>query len=562
MQSVFLEITVIICLAAILSVFFRLLKQPIILAYILTGIIIGHSGLLPLNDNSFMQSLSDIGIAFLLFLMGLEIKIKELSLIGKTVILAGIGQVVVTFILGFSILMLLGFNLLTAFYVTIALVFSSTVIGVKLLSDKKDLNSLYGKIAVGILLMQDLLGIIVLIFLSSAGRGMEMSPVMQLLEIAIKSIIIFGSIGYLSFHVFPKIIEKLSVSSEVLFLVSIAWLFGFTAIVSSPLIGFPISIGGFLAGFALTNTMANYQIIAKARTLRDFFIILFFVVLGINMSFANIGSIIFLAVILSGFVLVVKPLIIMSCLGSLGFRKRTSFMSGATLAQISEFSLIIIFLASKAYNFPDQIVSLITLVGIITFAVSSYLIANNNVIYLKLARYLSLFEKKNAHEEKVVNSADGFENLKDHIVIIGGDQMGQSILDSLDAKENVVVVDFDPSIVNRLENRRNIHRLFGDIGDLDIQEKAKLKTADLVISTIPDLEDNALLLRALNHENRRAKVIVMAFDKMEARELYKEGADYVVLPHLAGGRELAKILDRDLSDISDLRIKDRQYLRK
>jgi|WetSurMetagenome_2_1015567.scaffolds.fasta_scaffold00374_18 Kef-type K+ transport system membrane component KefB len=560
MQNIFLEITVIVCLAAVLSVFFKFFRQPIILAYILTGIIIGNLGFFPANNNAFLQPLSDIGITFLLFLMGIEIKIKEFFLIGKTVFLVGVGQMLLTFILGFPLVVFFGFDLTTSIYMTIALVFSSTVIGIKLLSDKKDLNSLYGKIAVGGLLMQDFLEIMVLIFLSTAGTNIDSSPMMQFLIVGFKCILLFGSIGYLSFNIFPKIIEKLSGSSEILFLVSIAWLFGLSAFISSPLIGFPISIGGFLAGLALTNSLANYQIIAKARTLRDFFIILFFVVLGINMDFSSLPSIVVPAIVLSAFVLLIKPLIIIVILGLLGFRKRTSFMSGTILAQISEFSLIIIFLAHKAYNLPSSTLSLITLVGIITFVLSSYVVVNNNSIFLKLSKYLSVFEKKNAHEEKLIIGADGFDDLKDHMVIVGGDQMGQSIVDSLSNDDKCVVVDFDPSIVKKLEGKENIYKLFGDIGDVDIQQKAKLDMASLVISTIPDVEDNILLLRALKHENRKAKVVVMAYDKHEARELYKEGADYVVLPHLAGGRQLAKILGKDLEGISSLKLKDQRYL--
>lgn len=560
MQNIFLEITVIICLAAILSVFFKHFRQPIILAYILTGIIIGNFGFFSSTNNDLLQPLSDIGITFLLFLMGLEIKIKEFFLIGKTVFLVGIWQMFFTFLLGLPLVAIFGFNLTASIYVTIALVFSSTVIGIKLLSDKKDLNSLYGKIAVGALLMQDFLEIMVLIFLSSAGANTGSSPLMQFSIVGIKSILLFGSIGYLSFNIFPKIIERLSASSEILFLVSIAWLFGFSALISSPFIGFPISIGGFLAGLALTNSLANYQIIAKARTLRDFFIILFFVVLGINMNFANLTSIIVPAIVLSAFVLFMKPLIIIICLGLLGFRKRTSFMSGTVLAQISEFSLIIIFLAHKAYNLPSNTVSLVTLVGIITFVFSSYFVVNNNAFYLKLSKLLSVFERKNAHEEKLIMGTDGLDDLKDHIVIVGGDQMGQSIVDSLNNDDKCVVVDFDPSIVKKLEGKENIYKVFGDIGDVDIQQKAKLELANLVISTIPDVEDNILLLRALKHENRKAKVVVMAYDKYEARELYGEGADYVVLPHLAGGRQLAKILGKDLEGISSLKLKDQRYL--
>lgn len=555
-----MEITVIVCLAAVLAIFFRIFKQSPILAYILTGIIIGYFGFFPAGDREVLQTLAELGITLLLFMLGLEIKIRDFSSVGKLAVVIGLGQMVSSFALGFLLSVVLGFSSLSAMYIAVALSFSSTVFVVKLLSDKKDLHSLYAKISIGILLIQDLLAILVLIFLSTLDVGQAQAFDIGEIGMAIvKAIILFGVIIFLSKNIFPKFMELFSKSSEVLFLVSIAWVFGLAAFISSPWIGFSVEIGGLLAGLALSNSLVNYQIIARAKVLRDFFIILFFVLLGVRMTFENFGSIWFAVLVMSFLVLILKPLSVMILAGLMGFRKRTSFLSGISLAQVSEFSLVIVFLGQKVGHISGDVASLITLVSIITFAVSTYMIDEGNKFYLHLGRYIFPFERQSAKNDEIVQS-DKFTDLKNHVVIIGGDQMGQSVIDALTELENeIVVVDFDPAIVKKLANRK-IHRLFGDITDLEIQDKAQLNMARLVISTIPDIEDNTLLIKELNKENRRAKIIVMSFDVIEAKKLYKEGADYVVLPHLAGGRQLAKILEKDLDDLAALKARDQQYL--
>jgi Trk K+ transport system NAD-binding subunit len=206
-------------------------------------------------------------------------------------------------------------------------------------------------------------------------------------------------------------------------------------------------------------------------------------------------------------------------------------------------------------------VSLVTLVGLISFFVSSYALINSKTLYRLFATKLSFLERNNVKKEEITQSEDNMENLQDHVVVVGGDQMGESILEALeDMDMPVVVVDFDPKVVDKLKNKK-VHRLFGDIADLDIQERAKLDEAKMVISTIPDIEDNLLLLKELKHDNRKAKIVVMALDSRDAKILYKEGADYVILPHLAGGRQIAKIiLDNHLDNIENLKQKDQKYL--
>ena len=561
MGNFFLDLTVIICMAAVLSLIFRFLKQPEILAYILTGIIIGSFHLFQSSSQDMLQTMSQVGVTLLLFMVGLEIRVSDFFSIGKSLILAALGQVVLTFLAGFAISTVLGLNLMSSFYVATALTFSSTIVVIKILSDKRELHSLYAKFSVGILLAQDIAAIGLLMFLSGfSANATGLDFLMNVLLTLAKGVVLVGIVVLLSKQVFPKIIESISKSPETLFLASLAWVFGLAAVISSHYVGFTIEIGGFLAGLALANSMANYQIIAKAKTLRDFFIVIFFVLLGIQMSFGSIYTVIIPAIILSIFVILVKPFLVMIVMAAMGYRKRTAFLTGLSLSQISEFSLILVFAGYKLGAFDQSVVSLVTLVGLISFFVSSYALINSKALYRMFAGKLNFLER-NVKQEEIVQSEDKMENLQNHVVVVGGDQMGESILEALEDMDIlVVVVDFDPKIVEKLKDKK-VHRLFGDIADLDIQERAKLDEAKMVISTIPDIEDNLLLLKELKHENRKAKIVVTAMDTRDAKILYKEGADYVILPHLAGGRQIAKIiLDDHLDNIENLKQKDQKYL--
>lgn len=565
MADIFLQITIIISLAAFFSIIFKVLKQPLILAYILTGVVIGPLGFLKPGNAELLKALSEIGITLLLFLLGLEIRITELPAIGKVSTAAAVFQVIIYAMLSYFVSVFFHFPHLTALYIAIALTFSSTIIVVKLISDKHELSSLYGKISVGILLVQDFIAILVLIFLSGFNKNSTAAPITEFAIIALKAVILFSLVWYLSKSIFPKVVEVLARSTETLFLVSIAWVFLLAAVISSPFIGFSIEIGGFLAGLALANSIANYQIIAKAKILRDFFIVLFFVVLGMQMAFGNIREILPAALVLSLFVLVVKPLLIMIIVGLLGYRKRTAFLSGITLSQISEFSLILVFLGNKLGHIPQSTVSLIALVSIITFAASNYMTAYGGKLYKKLSRFLHFLEIGKTNSWENVDLSDGLSDLKNHVVLIGADQMGQSILNALEAEDlDVIVVDFDPKIVKKLKDKNTqIYSLFGDISDLDIQKRVSLDRARLVISTIPDIDDNLLLIKELNHLNKSAKIVVMALDAGDAKILYKHGADYVVLPHLAGGMHVAKIIRSNrlgAQALGTLREKDKAYI--
>lgn len=557
MEKIFFEITIVICLAAVLAIVFRFFKQPAILAYILTGIILGPLAIVRIDTGEVMHSLGQIGITLLLFMLGLEIRLSKIRSVGKVALITGIGQILFTTAIGFLICIALGFSAVASLYMAIALTFSSTIIIVKLLSDKKDLNSLYGKIAVGILLVQDFVAIIILIFLSGFQSGGESVSALSLVLLILKTFVIFCWVLLFSNTLLPKIVNKIAASSEILFLFSIAWAFSMAALVSSPLIGLSIEIGGFLAGFSLGNSTENFQIVAKVKAVRDFFITIFFVTLGMSLVFDNVNQIWLPATILALYVLVGNPIILTGILGFLGYRKRTSFLVGLTVSQISEFSMIVVFMGNKLNHVSNDVVSIITVAGTITFILSTYMITNGNSLYKKLTPYLGIFERKSKHEEVIET-----ENLTDHVILVGANRMGETILDALlKMNHNVVVVDFDPDIIEKLKEKK-VNCLYGDIADFEIQEKINISHARLVISTVPDVEDNLLLLEAVTKLNKKATVVVCALEKEYARILYKAGADYVVLPHLAGGRHLAKmIVDKNhLEIIEEYKAKDRPIL--
>ncbi len=548
MSGIFLEITIVICLAAFFSIVLRFFKQPPILAYILTGIVIGPFGQLQLQHTQELRMMAELGITLLLFMLGLEFKLKDLRSIGKTAFLVGIPQILLTFLAGYFLSLWLGFATVAALYIAAALTFSSTIIIVKLLANKRDLHSLYGKITIGILLLQDMVAIVTLMFLStfSAAQGVFVTTVGITI---IKAIMLFGIVAFLGKYIFPRLLDWLAKSDETLLLFSLGWTLGLALLVTSPIFGFSIEIAGFLAGIALANSTENFQIISRVRALQDFFITIFFVMLGLEIG-GGTQIILFPAVVLFLFVVLVKPFVIMVSTGLLGYRKRTSFFTGFHLGQVSEFSFIIILLGSKLGHIPQSVVTTVTVVGLASFAVSTYVSLYTNTLYMLLKKYLHIFEFGIIHH-KVSDTEEEIASFSNHVALIGANRMGSSILDALLAEgENVIVVDFDPDIVSELKER-GVMSFFGDIADLDIQERAGLSSAKLVISTVSDVNDNMLLLDNLRRNNNKVRVVVVARDFADAKLLYDKGADYVVVPHVIGGKHLAKMIKEDSLDKID-----------
>ncbi|MEK6835492.1 MAG: cation:proton antiporter, partial [Nanoarchaeota archaeon] len=455
-------------------------------------------------------------------------------------LITGLGQIIFTFLIGYIIIKyFLNFSILDSAYISIALTFSSTIIIVKLLSEKQDLQSLYGRISVGFLLVQDFVAIIILVLLVAIQQESQI-PSLIFLIIA-KALLFFLFVFLFSKYILTYLFNKIAKSQELLFLSSITLPFLF--IIISRYLGFSIEIGAFLAGLSLANLPYRAEITNKVKPLRDFFITLFFVILGTQFVVRS-TNIIIPAIILSLFVLIGNPLIVTILMGLLGYRKRTSFYAGLTVAQISEFSLIIAFLGLKLGHINEEVVSLIVLVGLITITTSVYMIHHNHKLYKFLEPYLDIFEKDLTLED-IYQIEKKFSK---HTIIFGCHRLGYNIVDLLKSlKKKIIVVDFDPVIIEKL-TKDNIKAIYGDLADLEIFDKLNLEEAEFVISTIPNKQDNLILVKKVKSLNKNARVIVTAQQNEEAFELYKAGADYVILPYTISGERVADILRIAIKD--------------
>ncbi|HUW43454.1 MAG TPA: cation:proton antiporter [Bacillota bacterium] len=537
MAEVFIQISFIILVVLAVAFVMRLLKQPLIVAYILSGIIVGPYFLGILPGVEAVKTFSEIGIALLLFIVGLHLTPKVIKEVGKISLLTGLGQIFFTAIAGYFIAHLLGFGAITALYIAGALTFSSTIIILKLLSDKGDLDNLYGKISIGFLLVQDFVAILVLIVISSLSTGDNFVGTIGLT--LLKGALLVGILAPISIFALPKLQRFFAKSQEFLFIFSVAWGLGMASLFY--FIGLSIEVGALIAGVLLSVSPYHLEMSSKLKPLRDFFIISFFLLLGAQIAIGNVGPLIFPAIVLSLLILIGNPLIVMILMGLEGFTKKTGFLAGLTVAQIGEFSLIVAALGAKVGHIPNEILSLITLVSIITIGICTYMVLYSNKIYRLISKHLSIFERKNIREKRKIN-----KNVD--AVLFGYNRIGFGILTSLKKiKKRYLVVDFNPDVISDLKKLR-IPSVYGDIDDDCLLRELPLKNLKLAISTIPDFDTNELLIETIKEENPKTIVIVRAHTIEDSMALYKKGADYVLTPHFLGGEYLANMLKEIKTD--------------
>jgi len=530
-EEIFIQLGLILFTAFIVSYIVRAFNQPLIIGYIVAGVIISPYIISSGVSKEVIQTFSEFGIAFLLFMVGMHLNPKIIKEIGMVSLFIGLIQIVLTFFLGFAVSLLLGFDNISSIFIGIALSFSSTIIIMKLLSDKKQMDSLFGKISIGILIIQDLVAVGVLMYISSLSFGNSFGyfAIKGLLS-GVGLIIILFLAG---FFIIPKLTRKIASSSELLFLFSITWAFVIAALFSY--LGFSIEIGALVAGVVLSISPYSIEISSKIRPLRDFFLIIFFIILGFNIDVSNINSVIFNAVIFSLIALIFKPLILMTLMAMFGYTKRTNFLVGTTLGQISEFSLIVLALGASFGYVTGEVLSTITLTAIITITLSTYMIIYSNTFYKKMSNIFSIFERKKIIKERIIRT-------KYNAVLFGYNRIGFSILRSLKKiKKNYLVVDFNPEIVASLSKLR-MPCIYGDVYDTDFLEELALDKIKIAVSTIPDFDTNILLIESIRKVNPDAIIIVRAHEIKDTFEFYNKGANYVLTPHFLGGEYVAKMI--------------------
>ncbi len=533
-ENILLSISLIIGISALVTIVARFIKQPPIIAYLISGIIVGPLilNLIGPGSSEAIQLFSHIGVAFLLFIVGLSLDLRVLKEVGKVSSFAGLIEIGVTGIIGFLIAIGLGFNNAAALYIGAALAFSSTVVVVKILSDKREIDTLHGRIALGILIVEDFVAALALMVIPLINKSFNFLDIGKGIGIIILlSVFIF----FISTYLINRLMNYLARSQEALFLFGVAWALSLSSLFSY--LEFSFEIGALIAGMSIASSKYNLDLGSKMKPLRDFFIVLFFVFFGSQLIGPLDLTMVRNAVIFSIFVIIGKPIIVMSILRVFGYKKRTNFLAGSSLAQISEFSLILVLLGFRLGYLNQQVMSLVVMIAIITIGVSSYNIYYSNAIFNKISKLLGIFEGKRYKTN--IKENESFD-----IVLFGYHRTGYKILKRLE-KMNVsfMIVDYNPKVILGLSEQR-INCVYGDASDKEFLEELNLHKAKLIISTIPDENSNLCIKEHLKRIKSSTAFIATAEEPRDAEILYKSGVDYVLIPHHLGGEYAAHMIER------------------
>ncbi len=544
MDNVFVQLAIILGIASLLGFVAIRLKLPLIIAYLLGGLLIATTSLFDVHTSKALSFLPDIGIAFVLFLVGMELDLRELKNIGKTVLVSGLIQIIITTIVGSTVARVFGFGAAESWYMGAGLAFSSTVLIIKLLIDKKDQTALYAKLTIGITLLEDLVAVMILLALTLSPSTFHFG-IPSFLVIAVfvlKVIVLFVLAIILNRLVLEIIFKAVSKQSELLFLTALAWCFIYSSF--AIFLGFTVTIGAFIAGVVLASSPYHYQIQGKIKPLRDFFVTLFFVYLGTKVNFADLGLTYPVVIIFTLYALVCKPIIYLLLLGAFGYRKHTMFKTSLCLTQISEFSLIIILVGFNNHIATQSALTTIALSSTLSMIISTLMIVQSPRIYSILQSFVSFFERKNYKAGDYLEAM----TLKNHIVAIGGHRVGGEMVKFF-KKEKIpyVVLDFNPLHIGQLL-KEGINAIYGDVADPEVMDAVNLAEAKMVISTVQDLEDNLLLIEELKSRKINVPIIVRAATTTEAEALYKAGADLVLIPAVITGDLLTEIMKDHLND--------------
>jgi len=528
----FQEFAAILLIAAALGGVATLLKQPLIVAFIAVGIIVGPAALDLASQSEPLELLASLGVSVLLFLVGLRLDLTVIRTMGLVSLATGLGQVAFTSVIGFGICLLLGLDVVASVYVAVALTFSSTIIIVKLLSDKREIDALHGKIAVGFLIVQDIVVVIAMVALSAFGavgtHEAGIAPVIG--SVLLKAAALLAVVFVMMKFLLPALTGLMARHQELLVLFAVAWAVTLSA--GSEYAGFSREVGAFLAGVSLASTPFRDSIGGRLVSLRDFMLLFFFINLGQGLDLGQIQGDFAAALVLSLFVLVGNPIIVMVIMGAMGYRKRTGFLAGLTVAQISEFSLILAALGVSLGHIQPHTMGLITLVGLITIGLSTYLILYSHPLYDRLAPLLNLFEKRTPSRETNLTCPAMTD-----VIILGLGRFGSGLSHHLEARGmRVLGVDFDPQLVRQWHAHGRMAQ-YGDAEDPELASSLPLSHARWVVSTIPHVRLNVALLNMLREQSFTGLCACTAHSHHDVERLRAAGAALVLLPFADAAKE-------------------------
>lgn len=542
-MTVYQELALLLLLAATVGAIAVRLRQPLIVAFILVGMLAGPSVFGWVQAHGEIDLLAQLGITILLFVVGLKLDLHLVRNLGPVALATGLGQLAFTIFFGYLLARGLGISHITALYVAIALTFSSTIIIVKLLSDKREIDSLHGRISMGFLIVQDIAVVIAMVMMSAYGAGegedaLGLAALMLVLKMGAMLLVLAALMKY----VLPKLLHVLAHSTELLLVFAIAW--GASLASLGDIAGFSKEVGAFLAGFSLASTNYREAISSRLTSLRDFLLLFFFIDLGAKLELGTLGSAIPEAVALSLFVLIGNPLIVLAIMGYMGYRKRTGFLAGLTVAQISEFSIVFAALGVSLGHISIESVGLITLVGLVTITASTYMILYSQPLYEICKPWLGIFERRKPFREMAFEGGRQLEKDAEVIVFGIGRFGGRFAKVMHEQGVSVLGIDFDPE-VTRSSRRLGIPIVFGDVEDPVMVETLPLNSTRWVVSTINDLDLNLGLIKALRHYGYDGQIAATTHSSADAKKLKHAGVDRVIHPFEDAADYAARTLFND-----------------
>ncbi len=499
----FAEVALLLVMAAAIGLVGTLARQPLIVSFIAVGLIAGPSALDVVRSDAQIDLLSELGIAVLLFLVGIKLDVKLIRSLGVVSVMTGLGQVIFTAFFGYLIGLGLGLGHVTSLYVAVALTFSSTIIIVKLLSDKREIDALHGQIALGFLIVQDLVVVLAMIVLSAIGigapghGGAEGGSVVMVLA---SGLALVAAVVLFVRYAADPLTERLARAPELLVIFAIALAAMFAAI--GDVVGLGKEVGGLMAGVALASTPYRETIAARLAPLRDFLLLFFFIALGATLDLSLLGAHATGAIVFSLFVLIGNPLIVLAIMGAMGYRKRTGFLAGLTVAQISEFSLIFVAMGVSLGHVTEDALGLVTMVGLVTIAASTYMITYSHQLYAVFEPLLGIFERRGTPREPIEAGAHNASSYR--VIIFGLGRFGTAI--GLRLKKRgirVLGVDFNPQAVRRWRDL-GLEADFGDASDPEFVAELPFRGAEWMVSTVPTHPTG------LSHEDTRRTLIQLA----------------------------------------------------
>ncbi|MDD2680955.1 MAG: cation:proton antiporter [Patescibacteria group bacterium] len=531
-SNLFLQLSALLAITVSVAFFVRLAKQPLLVAYIVAGII---GGPLLLNilpaDEPMYHAFASFGVVLLLFIIGLDLNFSYLKKIGKESLLVGSAQFILNFALLLPLAHYFGLSWTGSIFLALASCFSSTIVVLKILNDKQDEEAVYGRYTIGLMLVQDIISILILLYLSFTAPDSVIAG--DSLWFVIKALAVIAGIVVMAKYVLPSFLNKISSSGEFLFIFTVAWCFGVASLLLWS--GFSLELGAVIAGLSLGASRFQAEIASRIKPLRDFFIVIFFLLLGSGADFSHLDQVLIPALLLSAFILIVKPIILYVLFRARRFTRRNSFLSALTAGQLSEFGFIILFAVAALGYLDGRELAIFTVAAIITIFFSSYAMTYSYKIYNFLLPIFLLFGPDTFVQKEEIKESF-------NTIIFGYHRTGWKIGEALKKKKvSFAAVDFNPDSVASF-NRRGIRSFFGDASDVEFLRSLPLAEAKTVISTIPSAEDQLVLINFVRQHNPKAVIVASLYHKKYLQPLYGAGADYVILPHLLGGSWAAEVI--------------------